>query len=1372
MADVDLSVAVTSQGVRQAIAEINDLREGGRSTAAAMQALSSRTATASRDLSRMASNTDGLVRNMASGRDAVNKLTDSLRAQEDEYKRLASLSVGATPAQRLANSYGSLDAGKAAAAQIAAQREAYSADPVKDYIAVQRQEQQLLDARTQKLQAQKSVSNALWEGELQKLTPVQRAQERLTRALQEQAAARSAIARANAPKNSDDPGIQAQKVQQQAAAQREFAAATREATAAQNELARATEQAADHGNAFQSSFSYFIIAGMAQQVTQSIVAMGGAAITASADIERSFADVERTFEGSASQLASLQNRLKELATQTPISVVDLAEIATLGNQLGVAAADIESFTTTIAQYTAVSGQSAEDAATAFGRISNLTGLAASQYSNLASAITYVARTTVATESSIQNTAKEITALASGAGFSADSIVGLAGALSSLAIPPERARGALSLYFGALNSAVAEGGPKLAAFAQLTGKTTDEIGRLVRENRGQEVFTSFISGLSELDTVAKTTALDTLGLSTIRVDQTMRALAQNVPLVTSSFAGANKAFTENTEIANQYAIIQETLSSKIIEFQNAIQLAAGAVGGALEPELKNLLGVITDVIVNFTSFAESPVGQAVLKLAGIITGLVLVMSTLIGAAALVKASMVVIPWALTGLGATTANKGIFQFIAGLMGLNLTTQGTTVSVGRLNQSMVGTGAASAAAGKGLVGFKAALISTGVGAAVVLIGTLIAAFESAGQAAKLTATDLSGLGEAIKADTEVYQATGESIATFSTQAAGTTAEQDKAAAASANWARVLGTDLVAGAEDATDAISRIAAGDAVVEEIRKALGAKDEISTLLSDGKFAAQWKAVGLNMTDLIAAGIQSGGDKGALQDSLDELLGGVTRTTGQNAATKKPIEIITDSQGNNITNFYNQIKSKLLPALASTAVVMQDTANKTDVLNSGMEGLDVDPLVNGFIGATESLSTFQSAVQSGLSKFSSFSDILSTLKEQAKELGDDSFINADSFLAELGAANDRAFTFFEGIKQLAQSGRTEFATQLAALGPEAQGILSSALAADPATQAAIETEARLAAFLASEAFSKAFEESMSSSNDAYALIFKTTGDLGQVQSYIAAQVAGTGAEWERQWALQNPSLPLNVDLQNPSEADLNVWKMQAEGRLVISAQVEPRFDPASMKEIEAKITYSDTVSGASIELPASLQGQALTESLNYWSANQQATPEEIASELNTDGFSGNIDAWRAANGPITVYANIVPLNSPTVTASIIPGITIGRADGGIIPGFASGGGHRVRGPGTGTSDSILARLSAGEYVNTDESRRYWGTDFFDSLNRKMLPTSFMNMLGAAAGSGGNSGPVTNVAVSLINPLTRDPLKQMREESENIAQGIWG
>lgn len=75
--------------------------------------------------------------------------------------------------------------------------------------------------------------------------------------------------------------------------------------------------------------------------------------------------------------------------------------------------------------------------------------------------------------------------------------------------------------------------------------------------------------------------------------------------------------------------------------------------------------------------------------------------------------------------------------------------------------------------------------------------------------------------------------------------------------------------------------------------------------------------------------------------------------------------------------------------------------------------------------------------------------------------------------------------------------------------------------------------------------------------------------------------------------------------------------------------------------------------------------------------------------------------------------------------ITPTITLGdvsSTNGGVAPAtppaFATGG--KVAGPGTGTSDSILARLSNGEYVLRAAAVRQYGTALLDRMNGLHMP----------------------------------------------------
>jgi hypothetical protein len=78
-------------------------------------------------------------------------------------------------------------------------------------------------------------------------------------------------------------------------------------------------------------------------------------------------------------------------------------------------------------------------------------------------------------------------------------------------------------------------------------------------------------------------------------------------------------------------------------------------------------------------------------------------------------------------------------------------------------------------------------------------------------------------------------------------------------------------------------------------------------------------------------------------------------------------------------------------------------------------------------------------------------------------------------------------------------------------------------------------------------------------------------------------------------------------------------------------------------------------------------------------------------------------------------------------------------GGQAAGAPFAGGGHVRGPGSSTSDSIMAWLSDFEYVINARAVRHYGADLFGALNAMALPKDFMNrfaMGGLARAASGN------------------------------------
>lgn len=75
---------------------------------------------------------------------------------------------------------------------------------------------------------------------------------------------------------------------------------------------------------------------------------------------------------------------------------------------------------------------------------------------------------------------------------------------------------------------------------------------------------------------------------------------------------------------------------------------------------------------------------------------------------------------------------------------------------------------------------------------------------------------------------------------------------------------------------------------------------------------------------------------------------------------------------------------------------------------------------------------------------------------------------------------------------------------------------------------------------------------------------------------------------------------------------------------------------------------------------------------------------------------------------------------------------GGGSGEGTPGYASGG--KVRGPGTSRSDSILARLSNGEFVQQAPAVSYYGERFMSALNNMRIPRSVLDGITGFANGG--------------------------------------
>lgn len=447
-----------------------------------------------------------------------------------------------------------------------------------------------------------------------------------------------------------------------------------------------------------------------------ITAAGVGVVAAFASQESAFTNVERTADGA---LGSIRQDLMDLSTQIPLSFNELSGIATLGNQLGIASSDLKEFTTTVAQFSAVSGVSAEQSALAFGKLGNLMRVAPKDYDRLASAIELVGVNSAATDSEILSTARELAATASAAGFTAAQVVGLSGALASLGVPPERARSTTLQFFESLNMATAEGGQKLQDFASIIGVTTSELEQMVRSNQGESILQRFVGNIGT-DSVAVSQALERLGLAGLRTNPTIRAMANNFDLVSSAIADGERGWTENIELQRQMAFVLDDLSTKWTTFINAAMNAGAAIGSSIGPAIGKLLDGLKNLLIGLVGFASSEFGQMFFRMAGTILTLVAGYAALRGSIALATGSLQafsVISRALGGAGILSGLRGL----VGAFGLVRTEAATTSAVvGHQLPAAFGSAAASGGRFAGAMRVAGGALLA-LGRATVVLGVL---------------------------------------------------------------------------------------------------------------------------------------------------------------------------------------------------------------------------------------------------------------------------------------------------------------------------------------------------------------------------------------------------------------------------------------------------------------------------------------------------------------------------------------------------------------------------------------------------------------------------------------------------------------------------
>lgn len=304
------------------------------------------------------------------------------------------------------------------------------------------------------------------------------------------------------------------------------------------------------------------------------------------DFESAMTGVFKTVEGTPEQLAAIEKGIKDMSSELPSSVEEIAAVAEAAGQLGIATDDVLSFSRVMIDLGNSTNLSANDAATALARLSNIMGVQASEYSNLGSAIVGLGNNFATTESEIVSMATRMASTAAVVGLTTPEVLALATAMSSLGIEAEAGGSAASKIFKDIQSAVSDGGGKLEQYAKAASMTAGAFAELWKSSP-MDAFQAFINGLAGISAeggdVIK--VLDELEIKEVRMSNAVLSLARGQELLAGALAKSNEEWAANNALAEEAGKRYDTLESKEAAAQNSWKRMWAAFGDRMSPIFK-------------------------------------------------------------------------------------------------------------------------------------------------------------------------------------------------------------------------------------------------------------------------------------------------------------------------------------------------------------------------------------------------------------------------------------------------------------------------------------------------------------------------------------------------------------------------------------------------------------------------------------------------------------------------------------------------------------------------------------------------------------------------------------------------------------------
>lgn len=348
---------------------------------------------------------------------------------------------------------------------------------------------------------------------------------------------------------------------------------------------------------------------LTKTITTPILAAGAAAAKAGIDYEDAFAGVRKTVSVTSGDaeafFAKLSDSVIDMSKRLATGAADISEVMAIAGQLGIENDELESFTETIVRLGMSTNLAGEEAASAMAKFANITGMAQSKFSNMGATLVDLGNSFATTEADIMAMAVRIGAAGKQVGLTEPQILGFSAALSSLGLESEAGGNAFSKALRKMETAVATGSSALNDFARVAGMTSEQFAEMWKNNPA-EAFQAFIVGLGKMNDegVGAIATLDEIGITELRLSDTLLRSANATGLISDALARANVAWEENTALMTESDTRLQTTASKLTNIKNSLIAVGIEFADTMAPEIETVVKGLGDAVKWFGSLDDA------------------------------------------------------------------------------------------------------------------------------------------------------------------------------------------------------------------------------------------------------------------------------------------------------------------------------------------------------------------------------------------------------------------------------------------------------------------------------------------------------------------------------------------------------------------------------------------------------------------------------------------------------------------------------------------------------------------------------------------------------------------------------------------------